>query len=36
VLWILVAVTLGFSNRLSLVEARVRFASMHVSATTAK
>lgn len=36
VLWILVAVTLGFSNRLSLVEARVRFASMQVSATTAK
>ena len=31
VLWILVAFTLGFSNRLSLVEARLRFASMSLS-----
>jgi hypothetical protein len=36
VLWILVAVTLGFSNRLGLLEARVRFASMNVSAITTK
>ena len=34
VLWCLAAITLGFSSRLSLVEAQLRFASMHISATT--
>ena len=34
VLWSLVAVTLGFSSRLSLIEARLRFASMSLSSAT--
>lgn len=34
VLWSLVAVTLGFSSQLSLVEARLRFTSMSLSSAT--
>ena len=35
VLWGLAAITLGFSSRMSLVEARLRLASMHLSPATA-